>query len=184
MDDRITEYDEREVNTDLRLKDFRPMNLEVTDDDVEDAFRGDRPEYEKSMRHEEEIYQAIEEEKRRQYQKAQERAERQDVMVSAFIYFIPVFFVLMCFFIDASSGFYLFIKFIFAIDGGLCVVKIADDFRRLNGLKKLSYIGLTIIGIIGISGIVGARYDRELWLFIDALYCMLKVLAFLGGRIG
>ena len=175
----MNEYDDDfELDRDVKLKDFRPMDREVYDEDIEDVFRGNKAEYEDSMRRERAAYKAIEEEQEKIYRDAQRKGE----IINGLIYFIPVFIVLLCFISDArASGFFLFIKFIFAINGGYCLLKIVDNYKKINQLRLISYIGLVITGLIGISGIVGARYDRDFWLFIDALYCILKALSFLSG---
>ena len=178
MNTEVNEYDEREMNRDVKLSDFRSIDREVYSEDIYDAYDGDLGEYKKSV----EIEKAKEEaEKKRAYEQAQRKQKRQDFFISSFVAFIPVFFVSMCFFTDASSGYYLLIKFIFAINGGYCLLKIVDDFRQLDSISKISYIGLTIIGLIAIASITGARYDKDLWLVIDFFYCVLKVLSFISG---
>lgn len=177
MNTEVTEYDEREMNRDVKLSDFRNMDREIYSEDIYDAYNGDLNEYKKSVEREKAKEEA---EKKRAYEQAQRKQKRQDFFISSFVAFIPVFFVLMCFFTDASSGYYLLIKFIFAINGGYCLLKIVDDFRQLDPISKISYIGLTIIGLIAIASITGARYDKDLWLVIDFFYCVLKVLSFIS----
>ena len=178
MNTSVNEYDEREMNRDIKLSDFRDMNREVYQEDIYDAYDGDLNEYKKSVEREEAREEA---ERSRAHEQAQRKEARQDFFISAFVSLIPIFFVAMCFLTDASSGYYLLIKFIFAINGGYCLLKIVDDFRDFNALKKISYIGLTIIGLIAIASITGARYDKDLWLVIDFFYCVLKVLSFISG---
>lgn len=179
MNIEVNEYDEREMNRDVKLSDFRNMDREVYPEDIYDAYDGDLCEYKKCLEREKAKEEA---ERARAHEQAQRKQARQDFFVSAFVSFIPVFFVSMCFITDASSGYYLLIKFIFAINGGYCLLKIVDDFRQFNSLRKISYIGLTIIGLIAIASITGARYDKDLWLVVDFIYCVLKVLSFISGR--
>lgn len=178
MNTEVNEYDEREMNRDVKLSDFRSMDREVYQEDIYDAYDGDLGEYKKSVEREKAKEEA---EKKRAYEQVQRKQKRQEFFISSFVAFIPVFFVSMCFFTDASSGYYLLIKFIFAINGGYCLLKIVDDFRQLDPISKISYIGLTIIGLIAIASITGARYDKDLWLVIDFFYCVLKVLSFISG---
>ena len=178
MNTEVNEYDEREMNRDVKLSDFRSMDREVYSEDIYDAYDGDLGEYKKSVEREKAKEEA---ERVRAHEQAQRKQARQDFFISAFVSFIPVFFVSMCFITDASSGYYLLVKFIFAINGGYCLLKIVDDFRQLDPISKISYIGLTIIGLIAIASITGARYDKDLWLIIDFFYCVLKVLSFISG---
>lgn len=178
MNTEVNEHDEREMNRDVKLSDFRDMDREVYQEDIYDAYDGNLGEYKKSVEREKVKEEA---EKKRAYEQVQRKQKRQEFFISSFVAFIPVFFVSMCFFTDASSGYYLFIKFIFAINGGYCLLKIVDDFRQLDPISKISYIGLTIIGLIAIASITGARYDKDLWLVIDFFYCVLKVLSFVSG---
>lgn len=176
----MDEYNDEdlELDRDVKLKDFRPMDREVYQEDIYDAYDGDLGEYKKSVEREKAKEEA---ERARAHEQAQKKQARQDFFISAFVSFIPVFFVSMCFITDASSGYYLLVKFIFAINGGYCLLKIVDDFRQLDPISKISYIGLTIIGLIAIASITGARYDKDLWLVIDFFYCVLKVLSFISG---
>lgn len=82
MNTEVNEYDEREMNRDVKLSDFRSMDREVYQEDIYDAYDGNLGEYKKSVEREK----AKEEtEKKRAYEQVQRKQKRQEFFISSFI---------------------------------------------------------------------------------------------------
>ena len=177
MNTEVNEYDEREMNRDVKLSDFRSMDREVYQEDIYDAFDGDIDAYKQSMKKEQEVYDALEREKLMQTVREIKQYRRN----YAIKYFLPVIFIIIAFIPELPSWYYFTVKIIFAITAIRCILLITDCRDMMNDIEKAGYIGLIIVGAIGISGIVGARYSRNFWLLVDVAYCLCKLISFIGA---
>ena len=173
-----------DMNTDISEADLRPMNTDVTDDDLwHELYR--EADQTVEAEHECQRRKAEEEDRQRERQARLQRRESEAAaisggrMIKPGIFFFPVMIAVAAMF-PMPSGFYTFWKIVVLIEAIILIGIRLNESRFRSDSVAIATVFMAIMAAMGIVSFINGGFDRTFWIIMDIAYCIMHTVLYFG----